>query len=83
MHAAEAVSSPLSIVSLGNVGGDGGAVRKKEPHTAHRTDTDIEKMTTPSTMSDRQLAGLSARPPDRAEFIDAGSLGYGTGPSFG
>ena len=31
--------------------------------------------------SDRQLAGLSARPPDRVELIDAGSLGYGTGPS--
>jgi len=33
--------------------------------------------------SDRHLAGLSARPPDRVELIDAGSLGYGTGPSFG
>ena len=33
--------------------------------------------------SDRQLAGLSTRPPDRVELIDAGSLGYGTGPSFG
>ena len=32
---------------------------------------------------DRQLAGLSARPPDRVELIGAGSLGYGTGPSFG
>ena len=36
--------------------------------------------------SDRQLAGLSVRkqgslPPDRVEFIDAGSLGYGTGPA--
>ena len=30
-----------------------------------------------------QLAGLSARPPDRVELIGAGSLGYGTGPSFG
>jgi len=30
---------------------------------------------------DRQLAGLSARPPDRVELIGAGSLGYGTGPS--
>ena len=29
------------------------------------------------------LAGLSARPPDRVELIGAGSLGYGTGPSFG
>ena len=26
---------------------------------------------------------LSARPPDRVELIGAGSLGYGTGPSFG
>merc|ERR1712070_835640 len=33
--------------------------------------------------SDRQLAGLSAGPPDRVELIGAGSLGYGTGPSFG
>ncbi|EOD41396.1 hypothetical protein EMIHUDRAFT_309085 [Emiliania huxleyi CCMP1516] len=33
--------------------------------------------------SDRQLAGLSARPPDRVELNGAGSLGYGTGPSFG
>jgi len=33
--------------------------------------------------SDRHLAGLSARPPDRVELIDTGSLGYGTGPSFG
>jgi len=33
--------------------------------------------------SDRHLAGLSAGPPDRVELIDAGSLGYGTGPSFG
>jgi len=33
--------------------------------------------------SDRHLAGLSARPPDRVELISAGSLGYGTGPSFG
>ncbi|EOD34985.1 hypothetical protein EMIHUDRAFT_228023 [Emiliania huxleyi CCMP1516] len=33
--------------------------------------------------SDRHLAGLFARPPDRVELIDAGSLGYGTGPSFG
>ena len=33
--------------------------------------------------SDRHLAGLSARPPDRVELIGAGSLGYGTGPSFG
>jgi len=34
--------------------------------------------------SDRHLAGLSARPPDRVELTDgAGSLGYGTGPSFG
>ena len=32
--------------------------------------------------SDRHLAGLSARPPDRVELIGAGSLGYGTGPSF-
>ena len=32
--------------------------------------------------SDRQLAGLSARPPDRAELIDAGSLCYDRGPSF-
>ena len=31
--------------------------------------------------SDRQLAGLSARPPDRVELIDAGSLGYGTAPA--
>ena len=31
--------------------------------------------------SDRQLAGLSAGPPDRVELIDAGSLGYGTGPT--
>ena len=29
--------------------------------------------------SDRHLAGLSARP----ELNGAGSLGYGTGPSFG
>ena len=28
---------------------------------------------------DCQLAGVSARPPDRVELIDAGSLGYGTG----
>ena len=28
--------------------------------------------------SDRHLAGLFARPPDRVELIDAGSLGYGT-----
>ena len=33
--------------------------------------------------SDRHLDGLSARPPDRVELIGAGSLGYGTGPSFG
>ena len=33
--------------------------------------------------SDRRLAGLSARPPDRVELIGAGSLGYGTSPSFG
>ena len=33
--------------------------------------------------SDRHLAGLFARPPDRVELIGAGSLGYGTGPSFG
>jgi len=38
--------------------------------------------------SDRHLAGLSARPPRpptaiRVELIGAGSLGYGTGPSFG
>ena len=37
--------------------------------------------------SDRHLAGLSARPPDRVdqrvELIGAGSLGNGTGPSFG
>ena len=33
--------------------------------------------------SDRHLADLSARPPDRVELIGAGSLGYGTGPSFG
>ena len=33
--------------------------------------------------SDRHLAGLSAAPPDRVELIGAGSLGYGTGPSFG
>ena len=35
--------------------------------------------------SDRHLAGLSARPPDRVELIGAGSLGhaYGTGPGFG
>ncbi|EOD39264.1 hypothetical protein EMIHUDRAFT_439926 [Emiliania huxleyi CCMP1516] len=33
--------------------------------------------------SDRHLAGLSARPPDRVELNGAGSLGYGTGPSFG
>ena len=32
---------------------------------------------------DRHPAGLSARPPDRVELIGAGSLGYGTGPSFG
>ena len=31
----------------------------------------------------RHLAGLSASPPDRVELIGAGSLGYGTGPSFG
>ena len=29
---------------------------------------------------DRHLAGLFARPPDRVELIDAGSLGY-TGPA--
>ena len=33
--------------------------------------------------SDRHLAGLSTGPPDRVELIGAGSLGYGTGPSFG
>ena len=33
--------------------------------------------------SDRHLAGLSAGLPDRVELIGAGSLGYGTGPSFG
>ena len=35
--------------------------------------------------SDRHLAGLRspAGPPDRVELIGAGSLGYGTGPSFG
>ncbi|EOD05331.1 hypothetical protein EMIHUDRAFT_351039, partial [Emiliania huxleyi CCMP1516] len=33
--------------------------------------------------SDRHLAGLSAGPPDCVELIGAGSLGYGTGPSFG
>ena len=38
---------------------------------------------TPIKYSDRYLAGLSARPPDRVELIGAGSLGYGTGPSFG
>ena len=40
---------------------------------------------TPMKYSDRHLAGLSARPPDRVELIGAGSLGYayGTGPSFG
>ena len=38
---------------------------------------------TPLKYSDRQLAGLSAGPPDRVELIGAGSLGYGTGPSFG
>ena len=26
---------------------------------------------------------VSAGPPDRVELIGAGSLGYGTGPSFG
>ena len=30
--------------------------------------------------SDRHLAGLSARPPDRVELNSAGSLGYGTTP---
>ena len=30
-----------------------------------------------------EIAGLSAGPPDRVELIGAGSLGYGTGPSFG
>ena len=42
-------------------------------------------MTSDDTMkySDRHLAGLSAGPPDRVELIGAGSLGYGTGPSFG
>ena len=25
---------------------------------------------------------VSEKPPDRVELIDAGSLGYGTGPSF-
>ena len=38
---------------------------------------------TPMKYSDRHPAGLSARPPDRVELIGAGSLGYGTGPSFG
>ena len=38
---------------------------------------------TPLKYSDRHLAGLSAGPPDRVELIGAGSLGYGTGPSFG
>ena len=38
---------------------------------------------TPMKYSDRHLAGLSAGPPDRVELIGAGSLGYGTGPSFG
>ena len=35
--------------------------------------------------SDRHLAGLTARkaPRDRVELNGAGSLGYGTGPSFG
>ena len=38
---------------------------------------------TPMKYSDRHLAGLFAGPPDRVELIGAGSLGYGTGPSFG
>ena len=38
---------------------------------------------TPMKYSDRHLAGLSAGPPDRVGLIGAGSLGYGTGPSFG
>ena len=38
---------------------------------------------TPMKYSDRHLAGLSAAPPDRVELIGAGSLGYGTGHSFG
>ena len=38
---------------------------------------------TPLKYSDRHLAGLFAGPPDRVELIGAGSLGYGTGPSFG
>ncbi|EOD38744.1 hypothetical protein EMIHUDRAFT_361550, partial [Emiliania huxleyi CCMP1516] len=36
----------------------------------------------PMKYSDRHLAGLSAITPDRVELIGAGSLGYGTGPSF-
>ena len=36
---------------------------------------------TPMKYSDRHLAGLSARPPDRVELIGAGSLGYGNGPA--
>ncbi|EOD39653.1 hypothetical protein EMIHUDRAFT_309164 [Emiliania huxleyi CCMP1516] len=35
---------------------------------------------TPIKYSDRHLAGLSARPPDRVELNSAGSLGYGTTP---
>ena len=38
---------------------------------------------TPLKYSDRHLAVLFAGPPDRVELIGAGSLGYGTGPSFG
>ena len=39
---------------------------------------------TPMKYSDRHRPlPLSARPPDRVELIGAGSLGYGTGPSFG
>ena len=43
----------------------------------------VRHLMTPMKYSDRHLAGLSARPPDRVELIGAGSLGYGTGPSFG
>jgi len=40
-------------------------------------------MTPMKYRSDRNSLVSPQGLPDRVEFIDAGSLGYGTGPSFG
>ena len=61
-----------------------GVARNIHTHT-HKNDLWLVSRPTEGTMkySDRHLAGLSTGPPDRVELIGAGSLGYGTGPSFG